>query len=472
MNRQEEHIVELEERMRGLSQKVWDLAEVGFKEYASAGLLAQACREEGFEVETGVAGMPTAFVARFGQGKPVVGFLAEYDALPGLSQKISLHQEPVAEGKPGHGCGHNLLGVAALGAAFALKRSLAETKTPGSVYLFGCPAEETVATKGYMVREGYFDDVDAVFDWHPADANGINMRTTLACDSVIFRYKGRAAHAASNPEWGRSALKAVELMNVGVNYLREHIPGDARIHYSITDGGGEPNVVPADAAVWYFIRSPRRRQVEDLTRRVLLCAEGAAMMTETKLHVKFLDKCYNMLVNETLSRLAHEEFKAVGAPSIPPEQEDFIRGIRKLISQEQVEEALKYYNIPLGYESAMHRHVSDLEKAGGVSPGSTDAADVSWKVPLAHIRVACAPLGTPGHTWQAVSAFGSEVGIQGMLTAAAVLARCGWRVISDPDVLTAAALEHEQNLQKDPFILALTPDMKPPLDQWDHHKEH
>ncbi len=468
MNMQERHIRELEEMLRGLALQVWEFAEVGLKEYKSAELLAKACRDEGFAVEMGIAGMPTAFVARFGKGKPVVGFLAEYDALPGLSQTVSLFQEPLEAGKPGHGCGHNLLGAGALGAAFALKRSLQDTNIPGSVYLFGCPAEETITAKGYMVRDGFFDDVDAVFDWHPADANGVNMRTTLACDSVEFNFKGRAAHAAGNPEWGRSALKSVELTNVGANYLREHIPDDARIHYVITDGGGEPNVVPAHAAVWYYIRSPRRSQVDDLTRRVLLCAQGAAMMTETELEIKFLDKCYNMLPNETLSRIALEEFLAVGAPPVTPGQEEYIKGLRRMLTPEQIEETLKYYGIPLDYDNPMHRHIPGLEKAGGVSPGSTDASDVSWKAPLAHIRVACKPLGTPGHTWQAVSAFGSEVGIRGMLTAAIVLSRAGWRLITSPELAAAAASELGEKLRKDPFKPALTPDMKPPLDQWDH----
>ncbi len=470
MSLQEEKVAEMQGLLRKLAFKVWEIAEVGLKEYRSAELLAEACRDEGFAVDMGIAGMPTAFLARWGQGGPVVGFLAEYDALPGLSQKVSLTQESLEEGKPGHGCGHNLLGVGALGAAFALKRSLQEKGAPGSVYLFGCPAEETITAKGYMVRDGYFDDVDAVFDWHPADANGVNMRTTLACDSVVFTFTGRAAHAAANPEWGRSALKAVELMNAGVNYLREHTSGDARIHYVITDGGGEPNVVPARAGVWYYIRAPRRRQVEDLTRRVLLCAEGAAMMTETEVKADFLDKCYNMVPNRALSRTAHEEFQAVGAPPVSPDQEDFIQGLKKLLTREQMEEALRFYKIPLDYEHSMHMHVSPLEEAGGVSPGTTDAADVSWKAPLAHVRVACKPLGVPGHTWQAVAAFGSEVGVQGMLTAAAVLARAGWRFMSDPELRRAAAAELKEHLRQEPFKPALTPDMKPPLDQWDHHK--
>ncbi len=461
MNRQKWHVGEIEEQLRDLSGKIFNYAELGLKEFESAKLLVQACQREGFTVDTAVAGMPTAFVARWGEGRPVVGYLAEYDALPGLSQKVSLVREPLEEGRPGHGCGHNLLGVGALGAAFALKRSLEETKTPGTVYLFGCPAEETITAKGYMVRDGLFDQVDAIFDWHPEDLNRVNTRTTLACDSIEFWFKGKAAHAAGNPEWGRSALKAVELMNIGVNYLREHINRDARIHYVIINGGEEPNIVPARAAAWYYIRSPRRSQVEDLTRRVYLCAEGAAMVTETELEIKVLDKCYNMLPNKILSGLAQEEFQAVGAPEFPPQLEAFIAGLRETVTREQVEDVLQEYKMPLDYADLMHSEVLPLEKDYAVAPGSTDAGDVSWKVPLAHVTVSCMPLGIPGHSWQAVSAFGSELGIQGMLTAALVLARSGWRLAINPELATEAKKELEEALIRDPFVLALTADMKP-----------
>lgn len=463
MDRQKRHVGEIEGQLRDLSGKIFNYAELGLKEFESAKLLVQACQREGFTVETAVAGMPTAFVARWGEGSPVIGYMAEYDALPELSQKVSLVREPLEEGKPGHGCGHNLLGVGALGAAFALKRSLEETKTPGTVYLFGCPAEETITAKGYMVRDGLFDQVDAIFDWHPEDLNRINTRTTLACDSIEFWFNGKAAHAAGNPEWGRSALKAVELMNIGVNYLREHINRDARIHYVIINGGQEPNIVPARAAAWYYIRSPRRSQVEDLTRRVYLCAEGAAMMTETELEIKILDKCYNMLPNKILSRVAQEEFEAVGAPECPMEMEAFIAGLRDTVTREQVEDTLQEYKMPLGYAALMHCEVLAIETDYAVAPGSTDAGDVSWKVPLAHVTVACMPLGIPGHSWQAVSAFGSELGIQGMLTAATVLSRMGWRLVESPELVAEAKAELEESLRIEPFKVALTPDLNPPI---------
>jgi aminobenzoyl-glutamate utilization protein B len=461
VNRQRRHVSEIENQLRDLAEKIFNYAELGLEEHESARLLVQACRREGFTVETAVAGMPTAFVARWGEGSPVIGYMAEYDALPELSQKVSLVREPLEEGKPGHGCGHNLLGVGALGAAFALKRSFEETKTPGTVCLFGCPAEETITAKGYMVRDGLFDQVDAIFDWHPEDLNRINTRTTLACDSIEFWFTGKAAHAAGNPEWGRSALKAVELMNIGVNYLREHINRDARIHYVIINGGQEPNIVPVRAAAWYYIRSPRRSQVEDLTRRVYLCAEGAAMMTETELEMKVLDKCYNMLPNKILSRVAQEELEAVGAPEFPLEMEAFIAGLRSTVSREQVEDVLQEYKMPLDYTDLMHSEVLPLEKDYAVAPGSTDAGDVSWKTPLAHVTVACMPLGIPGHSWQAVSSFGSELGMQGMLTAALVLARSGWRLAKNPELVIEAKKELVEALIRDPFVPALTADMKP-----------
>jgi aminobenzoyl-glutamate utilization protein B len=460
---QSKHLKDLEPLLRDLSDQIWQFAEIGLKEYKSAALLADACRNEGFQVKEAIAGMPTAFVARWGEGAPAVGYLAEYDALPGLSQKMSLVQEPVEEGGAGHGCGHNLLGVGALGAAFALKRSIEEERKEGTIYLYGCPAEETITAKGYMVRDGFFDHVDAVIDWHPADLNFVNVRNSLACDSLEFRFRGRAAHAAGNPEWGRSSLKAVELMNAGVNYMREHLIDDARIHYVITDGGHEPNVVPAYAAVWYYTRAPRRSQTDDITRRVILCAEGAALMTETELEVKVIDKCYNMIPNRVLSRIAQEEFLKVGAPQIPPGHEKYIEGLRAVLSTDQIETVLEEYHMPLDYDKSMHAEVLDLEKEGEVSPGSTDAGDVSWKAPLAQINVACMPVGTPGHSWMAVSAFRSELGIQGMLTAATVLSQTGWRLINEPKLVAAAKAELEESLRIEPFKVALTPDLKPPI---------
>lgn len=463
MSLQEQLVHEIEDLLRDAALKIWGYAETGLVEYSSAELLAEACRSEGFIVEMGIAGMPTAFVARWGESSPVIGYLAEYDALPALSQKVSLTQEPFEEGKPGHGCGHNLLGVGAMGAAFALKRSLEKSDKPGSVYFFGCPAEETITAKGYMVRDGFFDNVDAVFDWHPADVNMLNMRTTLACDSIEYHFKGRSAHAAANPEWGRSAVKAVELMNAGVNYMREHIHSDARIHYVITEGGGEPNVVPAEGAVWYYIRSPRRSQVDTLTERVNKCAEGAALMTETELEIKVIDKCYNMMPNKILSHVVLEEFKEVGAPEAAPDQIDYIEGLRRTISADQVEDTLRMYHMPVDYDKLMHEEVLDLEKEGEVAPGTTDAGDVSWKAPLAHARVACKPLGIPGHSWQAVSAFGSELGMQGMLTAAKVLARSGWRLIENPQLAAEAKAELDISLKKEPYKPVLGPELKPPI---------
>ena len=463
MNIQEQHVDKIAEMLKETATKIWNFAELGLEEYKSSELLAEICRKEGFKVEMGIAGMPTAFVARWQSGSPVIGYLAEYDALPGLSQKISLEQEPLKEGKPGHGCGHNLLGVGALGAAIALKRSLEESGSSGSVYFFGCPAEETITAKGYMVRDGFFDDVDAVFDWHPADINMINMRTTLACDSIEYHFKGRAAHAASNPDWGRSAVKAVELMNAGVNYMREHIHSDARIHYVITDGGGEPNVVPDKGAAWYYIRSPRRSQVDALTERVNKCAEGAALMTETKLEIKVIDKCYNMIPNKVLSQVVLDEFRETGTFKPTDEEWNYIEGLRSTITDDQVEDALREYHMPTDYDGVMHGEVLDLEKEGQVAPGTTDAADVSWKAPLAHARVACKPIGLPGHTWQAVSAFGSGVGMAGMLIASKVLARSGWRLIENPHLAEEARAELDTHLKKEPYKPVLDPELQPPL---------
>jgi aminobenzoyl-glutamate utilization protein B len=264
-----------------LNDKIWSFAEVGLQEHKSAKLLAAELEKAGFSVEIGVAGMPTAFYASWGSGRPKIGFLAEYDALPHLSQKVSADRDPVKVDAPGHGCGHNTYGVAVLGAVLALQAEMKKDSLPGTIVFYGCPAEETGVGKVFMARAGVFDDLDCSLTWHPGAVNTITMSSSNAVDSVKWTFYGRSAHAAGNPDQGRSALDAVELMNVGVNYLREHVVQDARIHYVTTKGGGEPNVVPAEAQVWYYIRAPRRQDVDDLHARITKIAQGAALMTET-----------------------------------------------------------------------------------------------------------------------------------------------------------------------------------------------
>jgi len=295
-----------------LSDQIWEYAEVGLQEVRSAKIQQEFLQAEGFEIKSGVAGMPSAFVASWGSGSPVIGFLGEYDALPGLSQKVSPVKEPLRRGEPGHGCGHNLLGVGGLAAAAALKHELASSRLSGTVRYYGCPAEETLVGKVFMVKDGLFDDVDIVLDWHPSTVNMVRNVTSNAMNSVKFSFHGVTAHAAGDPHNGRSALDAVELMNVGANYLREHIVEKARIHYVITDGGGEPNVVPEHSEVWYYVRAPERTQVEEINSRLLDVARGAALMTETSFDTRFLAACYNLLPNTVVNRLLHRMMEEVG----------------------------------------------------------------------------------------------------------------------------------------------------------------
>ncbi len=295
-----------------LSDRIWEFAEVGLQEHRSARAQEDFLRERGFEIESGVADMPTAFVAARGSGKPVIAFLGEFDALPGTSQKKQPAPDPLKKDAPGHACGHNLLGVGALGAAVALAEALEKEGIEGEVRYYGCPAEETLVGKVFMVKAGLFEDVDAAITWHPAAVNAVRMDSTSAMNSFKVTFFGVSSHAAGAPELGRSALDAVELMNVGANYLREHVIEQARIHYVITDGGGEPNVVPPEAEVWYYVRAPERDEVEEIYERILRIAEGATLMTDTSHEVAFLSGCYNKLVNRPMAELVQKNLELVG----------------------------------------------------------------------------------------------------------------------------------------------------------------
>ncbi|WP_018962555.1 amidohydrolase [Coprothermobacter platensis] len=292
-----------------VSDTIWDYAEVGFQEFKSSKLLADELEKAGFTVERAVAGLPTAFVATWGSGSPRLGFLAEYDALPGLSQKVTTHREPVKEGAPGHGCGHNIFGAGVMGAVIALKEEMKEDKLPGTIVFYGCPAEELLAGKVFMARAGLFDDLDCALTWHPMGFNMVSLGSMTAMNSVKFTFHGIPAHAAASPEQGRSALDAVELMDIGANYLREHVVQEARIHYVITNGGGEPNVVPPEAQVWYYVRAPKRKDVDAIFERLVKIADGAAMMTDTTYDMKFSTACYDVLPNKALATLLNDSMK-------------------------------------------------------------------------------------------------------------------------------------------------------------------
>lgn len=456
--------------LTALSDELWRYAEVGLQEMKSSAALTGYLRKQGFSIEAGVAGMPSAFVASWGSGKPAVGFLGELDALPGLSQKPIPTKDPVAPGAPGHGCGHNLLALGGLAAACAFKAELEATGKSGTVKYYGCPAEETGVGKIFMVRAGLFDGLDAVLDWHPAAVNMVRNASTNAVNSVKFTFHGRTAHAAGDPHNGRSALDGVELMNVGANYLREHIIEKARLHYVITDGGGEPNVVPARAQVWYYVRAPERKQVEEIYEWLLDIAKGAALMTRTTCEVQFLSGCYNVLPNTAINRTVYSALTEIGPNKWTEEELEFARKMAETFSPGQKEATLKAMRLPKEtWSQVLHESVVPWSDEDISSPGSTDVADVSWVVPTGRLSTATGVLGQPGHSWQISACSGMSIGHKGMLLAGKVLATAGLRLLDDPELLSAAREEFSNRTEGNPYKSPLPEGVEPPLDQLPRH---
>ena len=322
-------------RIIDVSDGVWSTPELGLLEFKSAKLMIDELERHGFTVTEGVGGMPTAFVADYGAGKPVLGVMGEYDALPGLSQKVSTEKDPIEPGAPGQGCGHNIHGASGLAGAIAIRYAMEEHGLEGTVRFFGTPAEESASGKVWMVRDGVFDGVDAVLSHHPSSMNTGSLASSLANNSVKFHFTGKTSHAAGSPEHGRSALDAVELMNVGVNFLREHIIQEARIHYVIEDGGGQPNVVPGYARSWYLVRAPERSQVDPIYERVLKIAKGATLMTETELRIEFIKGIYNKISNRVLSEIVVRNMREIGTPSYTDEEIEWGRELTKSVSGKQ-----------------------------------------------------------------------------------------------------------------------------------------
>jgi len=431
----------------GLSQQIWELAEPAMKEFRSARLLADDLRRHGFQVEMGVAGMPTAFVARAGRGRPVVGLLAEYDGLPGMSQKTQAVRAALVEGGVGHGCGHNLLGVAAVAAARSAAATLREHGLPGTVILYGTPAEETGVGKVFMARSGLFDEPDVVLNWHPADTTIASYGTTLAVNSVRFRFRGVSAHAAAAPSKGRSALDAVEITNVAVNFLREHVEEDVRIHYVITDGGQVPNVVPESAEVWYFIRAPRRAQVEVLYERVLRCARAGALATGTELEVILESAFYEVNPNEALARILDRHLRAAGPPHFDSGDRQLALDLRRT----------------LGLMEGRPLADTILPPAGGWAfKASTDVGDVSWITPTTLLKVATWPAGCPPHTWQAVASGGGHLGESGMMLAAEAMAGAAVELLIEPGSLRQVREEFERRTLGFTFVSGMPAEIGPP----------
>lgn len=452
--------------LTALSDRIWELAELGLQENESARLQEDYLRRQGFSVESGVAGMPSAFVATYvaGTGQPVIGFLGEYDALPGLSQKPVPHKDPIEPGAPGHGCGHNLLGVAALAAAVAMKEAAVAGGLSATIKYFGCPAEETLIGKVFMVRDGCMNGLDACLTWHPGSTNSLWSNSSLAMNSVKFNFYGRTAHAAGDPQNGRSALDAVELMNIGANYLREHVTEKTRIHYATTEGGGQPNVVPAKAQVWYYVRAPLRQEVEETFERLVNIARGATLMTDTTFDMEFVAGCYNFLPNRAMGRLVHENMKVIGAPKFTDEELNFAAEMEKSFPANFREVMMRDPYMPKELaDQKLNETVLPLREDMPPMAGSTDVGDVSWVAPTVQFSTACSVIGTPGHSWQECAASGMSIGHKGMLMAAKVLAVSALDLVLDPAKLEEARAEFGAATVGQPYKAPLPEGARPPL---------
>ena len=431
-----------------LALKIWDLAEVGYQEYKSSDLLQQSLKNKGFRIET-LPYMPTAFVAEYGKGSPVIAILGEFDALPGVSQSTSPFKEKYKNNIAGHACGHHLFGAGSAWSAVSIKEWLSNNNESGTIRFYATPAEEGGSGKVYMVREGLFDDVDAVLHWHPGNVNHARPRTSNANKSAKFTFKGLSAHAASAPDKGRSALDGVESMNFMVNMMREHVPQESRIHYVITKGGLAPNVIPDEAQVYYYVRHPKERMVEELFQRVVKAAEGAAQGTETDLSYEVMHGNYSVMPNEVLQSVMHKQLLNRGGITYDKEENEFAKEIYKTLLNPEArlgdQEKILPYKTIHGY-------------------GSTDVGDISWLVPTAGARIASWVPGTPGHSWQAVASGGTSIGLKGEKLAVQVLSDTAIQIYLDPSIAKKAKKELSERVGEDFNYFPLLGDRDPPLD--------
>lgn len=459
------------ELLWNMSDQLWDHPEVGFREQFAAGLFCDTLSALGFEVQRNLADIPTAFSGSYGEGGPVVGFLGEFDALPGLSQAAGAFTKvPVQEEAPGHGCGHNLLGVGSLAAALAVKRYLEENHLPGTVKFFGCPAEEGGSGKGFMARSGVFDGVDVAFSWHPGEVNSVSTEGTMSNYQICYHFYGISSHAAMSPEKGRSALDALELMNMGVQFLREHIIPEARIHYAITNTGGDaPNVVQAEAESVYLIRAPKNDQVREIYERVNQIARGAAMMCGVEVEIQLEKACSNILVNHTLEEVLYENMKAVGLPEYTEEEYAFASAIQDTMPGRQkladrFERIMGEKGRVLGEQydkKSIYSFILPYRPSEKPLSGSSDVGDVSWVCPTSQIVAATCAGGTPEHTWQMVSQGKSSIAHKGLLYAGKVLAAAAIDLLDDPELVKKAAEEFKRKTGPDGYQPLLPREAKP-----------
>ncbi len=461
--------------MAQVNDDVWKQAEVWFQETNSANILADAARGQGFEVQMGVSGMPTAFVAKWGDKGPKIGILAEYDALDAMSQKRGVTEKMPDDGHkssdPGHGCGHNSLGAGAFGASVILKQYCEAEGIDAQIYFFGCPGEENGSGKVFMARDGLFTDMDFCLTWHPDYSNSVWASSSLACLSIKYQFSGVASHAAGSPHLGRSALDSCELMNVGVNYLREHIVPEARVHYSYLDAGGKaPNVVQDYACTYYFVRAPKVKQALEIRDRVDDIARGAALMTGTKLTITHMDGLSDYVPNDTLSSLMYQAFNEVGTPEYTDEELALAKAYCDTIPANDLENARRTLAKNCGVDPDEYKElVMDNRIARYIySPedsrsGSTDVGDVSYCTPTAQIRVATTAIGTPGHSWQKTGQGAVSYCHKGTVNAAKVLALTALKAIVNPEIIEKAKAEHKKNCP-DGYICPTDPDFMPAIE--------
>ncbi|WP_042885266.1 amidohydrolase [Cupriavidus necator] len=456
-----------QDRYISLANEIWSLAEMRYAEFRSAELHASLIEEAGFKVNRGVANMPTAFVAEAGSGGPVIGFLGEYDALAGLSQEsgaLTCMPAAGAATSNGHGCGHHLLGSAAHLAAVVARDYFAANNIDATVRFYGCPAEEAAAGKTFMARDGLFDDLDVALSWHPSVANSVFMNATLANVQAYFRFHGKSSHAALAPHLGRSALDAAELMNIGVNYLREHMPDEARVHFAyINSGGVSTNVIPVLAEVLYTIRAPRSEEAIDLFKRVKDIAAGAALMTGTRLEIIFDKACSNILHNDTLDAIMDRNMRAIGGLEVNASETDFAAKIQNTVNADDLANSSRHFAAALRDPRPIITEVlpyhPDVKRP---VTGSTDVGDVSWVVPTTQCLTACYAWGTGFHSWQMVAQGKLSLAHKGMLLAAKTLAATAIDLAGTPDTLRAARQELERKRGQRPYECPIPPEVMPP----------
>ena len=436
-------------QFENIAMQIWDLAEVGYQEYKSSKLLQDTLEEHGFKIQINVANIPTAFIAEYGSGKPVIAILGEFDALPGVAQSASPFKESYKDNQAGHACGHHLFGSGSAWSSVVIKEWLIANKIKGTIRFYGTPAEEGGSGKVYMARAGLFNDVDIALHWHPGSVSHARPRTSNSNKSARFTFTGISAHAASAPDQGRSALDGVESMNMMVNLMREHIPQDSRIHYVITKGGLAPNVIPDEAEVYYYVRHPKRKMVESLFKRVVKAAKGAAMGTETEVSYEVMHGNYPLMPNDTLQRIMHKKLSDRGGITYSSLENDFANQIYKTFlnpsAQIGDQENILTYETTHGY-------------------GSTDVGDISWLVPTGGARIASWVPGTSAHSWQAVASGGTTIGLKGTKLAVQVLTETAREIYLNPDIVKQAETELSTNVGEDFNYVPLLGDRSPPLD--------